>query len=314
MDSSALHTLMAPPELTGCRKILCVQPHPDDNEVGMGGIIASSAEKDCEIHYLTVTNGDLGAEDEQLSHEEIAKIRRVELEAAGRMLGATEFHQLQHGDGTLDHVPSLAEEIAEIIRSVQPEALFCPDPWLAYEAHHDHIVVGKATAQAFLLAGLARYPKGTSTKPGSRRPSGFISRQSRTRSLISPELSSRNLLQWPSTAASSVMNYWPYTGSTLQRKAGSWPEIKISKWGRVEGVVSAAHALLRGCETDLRSGGFSTVNVKRHQRNAGVFLHSGSGLSHAPSSPAKHLHMYYGFGYPMRQYIQYDKQQHERPE
>ncbi|MEK5238314.1 PIG-L deacetylase family protein [Paenibacillus sp. FSL L8-0470] len=173
MDSSALHTLMAPPELTGCRKILCIQPHPDDNEVGMGGIIASFAEKGCEINYLTVTNGDLGAEDEQLSHEEIAKIRRVELEAAGRMLGATEFHQLQHGDGTLDHVPSLAGEIAEIIRTVQPDALFCPDPWLAYEAHHDHIVVGKATAQAFLLAGLARYPKGTSTKPWQPQAIGF---------------------------------------------------------------------------------------------------------------------------------------------
>lgn len=77
MDSADLVNLMAPPDLTGCSKILCVQPHPDDNEVGMGGIIASFAGRGCEIHYLTVTNGDLGAMDDKLSSEEIAAIRML---------------------------------------------------------------------------------------------------------------------------------------------------------------------------------------------------------------------------------------------
>jgi len=173
MELSALDALMAPPDIHNCKKILCIQPHPDDNEVGMGGIISSFAARGCEIHYLTVTNGDLGSLDADLSHEEIAAIRLVELEDAGRFLGATVFHNLNYGDGTLENIPALAAEIAEIIRMVQPEAMFCPDPWLPYEAHYDHIVTGKAAAHAFLSSGLARYPKGTASKPWQPGAIGF---------------------------------------------------------------------------------------------------------------------------------------------
>ncbi|OKP95461.1 PIG-L deacetylase family protein [Paenibacillus sp. P46E] len=173
MDSSILNSLMAPPDLTDCRRILCIQPHPDDNEVGMGGTIAALADKGCEVHYLTVTNGDLGSSDGLLSNAEIARVRSQELEAAGRSLGATVFHQLAHGDGTLEHIPALAAEIAEIIRTVQPDAVFCPDPWLPYEAHYDHIVTGRAAAQAFLSAGLPLYPRGTHTQPWQPTAIGF---------------------------------------------------------------------------------------------------------------------------------------------
>ncbi|MCL6603210.1 MAG: PIG-L family deacetylase [Paenibacillus sp.] len=173
MDLSTLNTLLAPPDILNCKKILCIQPHPDDNEIGMGGIISSYADKGCEIHYLTVTNGDLGSLDENLSHEEIAAIRTKELEQAGRFLGASSFHSLNYGDGTLENIPRLAGEIAEIIRSVKPEAIFCPDPWLMYEAHYDHIVTGKAAAHAFMSSSLPRYPKGTLTQPWQPIAIGF---------------------------------------------------------------------------------------------------------------------------------------------
>ncbi|MEK3905428.1 PIG-L deacetylase family protein [Paenibacillus sp. FSL R7-0179] len=173
MDISTLAALMSPPDLSGCRTVLCIQPHPDDNEVGIGGTIASFAERGCEIHYLTVTNGDLGAVDEQLSSAGIAAIRASELEAAGRLLGATVFHQLDHGDGTLEHIPALAGEIAEIIRTVQPDVVLCPDPWLSYEAHYDHIVTGRAAAQAVLSSGLPLYPRGTLTRPWQPKAIGF---------------------------------------------------------------------------------------------------------------------------------------------
>ena len=173
MDLSVLNTFLTPPEILNCKKILCIQPHPDDNEIGMGGIISSYADKACEIHYLTVTNGDLGSMDEHLSPASIATIRRKELEDAGRFLGATVFHNLNYGDGTLENIPRLAGEIAEIIRTIQPEVIFCPDPWLTYEAHYDHIVTGKAAAHAFLSSGLPHYPKGTSTRAWQPSAIGF---------------------------------------------------------------------------------------------------------------------------------------------
>ena len=45
MDYSSLLSLFAPPSLDGVKKILCVQPHADDNEIGMGGIISLLVKK-----------------------------------------------------------------------------------------------------------------------------------------------------------------------------------------------------------------------------------------------------------------------------
>ena len=49
-----------PPEIRNAKKALCIQPHPDDIEIGMGGTVAALAKKGCSITYLTITNGDLG--------------------------------------------------------------------------------------------------------------------------------------------------------------------------------------------------------------------------------------------------------------
>lgn len=168
-----IQKLLAPPDITGCQKILCIQPHPDDNEIGMGGIIASYAARGCEIHYLTITNGDLSSLDSSQTHEQIAETRLQETELAGRHLGASFFYTLGYEDGSLEDVPSLSREIAEVIRRVQPEAVFCPDPWLNYEAHYDHIVTGRAAAQAVITSSLPSYPKGTQTSPWQPTALGF---------------------------------------------------------------------------------------------------------------------------------------------
>ena len=36
--------------------------------------------------------------------------------------------------------------------------IFCPDPWAQYEAHNDHIVTGRAAAQAFLSSSCPGIP------------------------------------------------------------------------------------------------------------------------------------------------------------
>ena len=49
MDNSAILSLFAPPKIDGVKKILCVQPHPDDNEIGMGGIISLLQKKESRL-------------------------------------------------------------------------------------------------------------------------------------------------------------------------------------------------------------------------------------------------------------------------
>ena len=163
--------LLAPPDILQCKRVLCIQPHPDDNEIGMGGIIAKLAQNGCQIHYLTVTNGDMGNKDPQATPEQTAAVRRAETVAAGRHLGAETFHFLDHGDGTLQDVLGLSVEIASVIRKVQPQAIFAPDPWLHYECHLDHEITGRAAANAFLMAGRNHFPDNTA--PWSPEAIGF---------------------------------------------------------------------------------------------------------------------------------------------
>lgn len=163
MDMNMLAALMAPPSLDGIHKLLCIQPHPDDNEIGMGGIIAQLTDRGCRVDYLTVTDGALG--ELGLVPGPVAPIRAEEAQAAGKHLGASEFLFLNEPDGSLNDVPALAGKIAELLRAGGYDAVACPDPWNAYEAHRDHVITGLAAAQAAINCNLLHYPAGTATGP-----------------------------------------------------------------------------------------------------------------------------------------------------
>ena len=157
--------LLTPPDVSKCKKALCVQPHPDDNEIGMGGIVSFLAKEGCEVAYLTMTSGNRGNNDKTATPEETAAQRRKETEAAGRCLGATDFYYLDYDDGSLSDVVGLAKEVAAVIRRVRPDVVFCPDPWLSYECHWDHVITGYAVSNAYVMCGLTLLEL-----PGGRGP------------------------------------------------------------------------------------------------------------------------------------------------
>lgn len=173
MTQEQMQAMFAPPNIMNGKKALCIQPHPDDNEVGMGATVSALTKNGCQVDYLTVTDGSLGALSPELVGEDLAKVRKNEVKLAGDLLGVTNYHYLDLEDGTLNDIPKLAGQIAEIIRKEQYDMIFCPDPWLTYEAHWDHVVTGKATAQAFISCSLIEYPKGTNTQPCSPFAIGF---------------------------------------------------------------------------------------------------------------------------------------------
>ncbi|MFQ9680501.1 MAG: PIG-L deacetylase family protein [Ruthenibacterium lactatiformans] len=67
----------------------------------------------------------------------------------------------------------LSAQIARVIREVRPDAIFAPDPWLAYESHLDHAVTGRAAANAFLMSGRAAIPGGGDTQPHAASAIGY---------------------------------------------------------------------------------------------------------------------------------------------
>ncbi len=173
MNEQEMMAFFAPPDIMKCKKALCIQPHPDDIEIGMGGIVPVLVKSGVKVEYLTITDGSLGAFVPELKGEILASVRKSEAETAGTLLGASGFHYLNKKDGSLCSVKKIAWEIAEIIREGEFDAVFCPDPWLAYEGHNDHIVTGKAAAQAVTCANLLEYPEGTKTKQFTPTAIGF---------------------------------------------------------------------------------------------------------------------------------------------
>ena len=151
--------LLRIPDLEGAKRLLCVQPHPDDNEVGAGATIAKLADKGCEVIFLTVTDGSKGTADPSVSAEELMARRCAEAQAAGELLGVREQIFLDYVDGETPDATVLRGPIMEQIRKVKPDFVLTVDPWLPYEAHQDHRHVGLAVAEAVLGAGNIHYLK-----------------------------------------------------------------------------------------------------------------------------------------------------------
>ena len=149
------------PALESAKRILCFQPHPDDNEVGAGATLAKLARGGCEVIFVTMTDGSKGIEDAGLSAEEIRTIRQGEAAAAGEILGVSRQIFLDFVDGETPEPAGMKEAVIRLIREVQPGFVLTVDPWLPYEAHPDHRNVGLAVAEAISASGNRHYlPEG----------------------------------------------------------------------------------------------------------------------------------------------------------
>jgi len=144
------------PDVWEAKRILAIQPHYDDNDIGAGGALAALAAAGAEIDYLTVTDDLVGVLDATLSTEEATVRLRSEQERAGAEVGVRAQYWLGFPDaGDYDH-HTLRREIIRHIRMLQPDFLFSVDPWLPYESHGDHLKTGRAVTEAALLYGFPR--------------------------------------------------------------------------------------------------------------------------------------------------------------
>jgi LmbE family N-acetylglucosaminyl deacetylase len=145
------------PDLTGARRLLCVQPHYDDNDIGAGGTIAALCAAGAEVTYVTVTDDLLGVRDPELSAAEARALLRAEQERAGAAIGVREHVWFGHPDaGRYDYFDLRQQLVAQIRRS-RPDFVFTVDSWMPYEVHSDHLRVGQAAAEAVLLHRLPRF-------------------------------------------------------------------------------------------------------------------------------------------------------------
>jgi LmbE family N-acetylglucosaminyl deacetylase len=153
-----IETILPTPDLLSAKRVLCVQPHYDDNDIGAAGTLALLKQNGAELFYLTVTNDLMGVIDHSLSSEEAAQALKRDQFAAGNILGIKEQYWLGYPDAGEYSYFDVRRHVLKYIRMLQPDFVFTPDPWLTYEAHRDHIQTGLATAEAVMFAGLTRVP------------------------------------------------------------------------------------------------------------------------------------------------------------
>ncbi len=156
-----------PFELLAARRVLAVQPHYDDNDIAAAGTLCLLARAGARVVYVTVTDDLAGVLDPDLPDDAARAGLIAEQHAAARIVGVAEQHWLEWPDaGGLDQVV-VRDQVIDLIRAERPDVVMTVDPWLAHEAHSDHVRTSLAVCEAVLLAGLPRVRRDPARAPHS---------------------------------------------------------------------------------------------------------------------------------------------------
>ncbi len=147
-----IQDLLPKPDLFASKRLLCVQPHPDDMDISAGGTIARLAENGTEIYYLTITDDTAGFMELDAGNIQRRKDQRKEEQyAAGKILGVKDYFWMDYPDAGDWSLHQVRNDIIKYIRKIKPDFVMTIDPWLPYEAHQDHIKGGMAASEALIL-------------------------------------------------------------------------------------------------------------------------------------------------------------------
>lgn len=129
---------------------LVLAPHPDDEAIGCGGIIAQNADQGSRIVVAYLSSGERGVPG--LAAAEATRLREREAAAAAQILGVADLHFLRLPDGRLDaSCGEVARRIADVLAVQRPDIVRIPHP---EDGHADHHAVWPALQQAIRLAAI----------------------------------------------------------------------------------------------------------------------------------------------------------------
>jgi LmbE family N-acetylglucosaminyl deacetylase len=151
-----IETILPIPDIFSAKRILCIQPHYDDNDIAAAGILTQLAQNGAELFYLTATDDLMGVVDTSLSDKDAAAALKRDQFAASKIVGVKEQYWCGYPDAGEYNYFDLRRDFLKYIRMLKPDFVFAPDAWLTYEAHHDHIQTGCAAAEAVMFSGLTK--------------------------------------------------------------------------------------------------------------------------------------------------------------
>lgn len=126
--------------------ILVVAPHPDDAEISVGGIIATSRAQGLRVGVVELTNG------EPTPHGTL-EIRQQETNKATQILDLTWRHNLNLPNRSLQADLECRRKLAEVFRQCRPRIILAPF-W--QDAHPDHVAASSLCDDARFWSKLSR--------------------------------------------------------------------------------------------------------------------------------------------------------------
>ncbi len=143
--------------LSEYNKILIVAPHPDDEIIGLGGLILESLKQKKEVYFLFLTDGE--ASGAHISEMEIkhARINLTDQICAELGIPQLNVHRFSLADGGVPHITEkgfeeVSHNLANLINDIKPEAIFATHP-LDYWPY-DHVACAAITKEAVMQSEL----------------------------------------------------------------------------------------------------------------------------------------------------------------
>jgi LmbE family N-acetylglucosaminyl deacetylase len=140
-------------------RVIAFGAHPDDCDLGAGGLAAKYAALGLKVKFVSLTNGDAGHQTQ--GGEELAKRRRAEAQEAGRRIGI-EYEVLDNHDGKLLPTLDAREQVIREIRQWKADVVIGPRP---NDYHPDHRYTGVLVQDASYMVIVPDLVKDTPPLP-----------------------------------------------------------------------------------------------------------------------------------------------------
>lgn len=137
---------------TASYDLLSIGAHPDDVEVGTGGVLIDLQKRGYKCGLVILTQGEMGTGG-------TPEIRAQEVKDAAKILGADIIQTFDWGDTRLEDSYDKRLELARIIRQTRPRIILAPYPHVGHgrrQSHPDHVASGVLALNAANLAALKK--------------------------------------------------------------------------------------------------------------------------------------------------------------
>jgi len=134
--------------------LIPIGAHPDDVEVGTGGVLISLNKKGYKTGIVYLTAGEMGTGG-------TPEIRAEEAIKAAKVIGSDLIETFDWGDCQLFDTNERRFELAALIRKYRPKIILAPHPGIGHgkrQSHPDHVAAGQIVINATNFATLKKLP------------------------------------------------------------------------------------------------------------------------------------------------------------